>query len=894
MKIKKTIYVAPHLSTGGMPQYLLWKIEKDIKNGEEPIVIEYNNYSDEYVVQKNKIKKIAKVFTLGEDKSEILNIIDLFKNTKLTVHFQENPETFIDEDIIKSIYLNKDIEDIVFTAHSSLETFENIKYKPNKIIAVSEWQWKLAVKNSKIFTTCEKYERPKKERIKDGLFNENRKNILMVGLFTPGKNQGELIEIARNLPECDFHFVGNMAPNFKDYWEPLMVDLPSNCILWGEREDVDRFYANADLFYFSSKWELMPICLIEAMSYSLPILCYNLDTYSAEFDAKNVNYLNNLSLSQRVNLTSLKSGNSKYNIGQLEEDVDSYEKFFKVDSGDIMVDIGANIGLLEKKHHKTASKIYAIEPSRVFTDLIKSYNYPNVSVHTLAIGGKSGYIKIDHNEDIEDPLNVVNYAEGDIRKYHSDERDDSLTLVTTLKNFIDTYRIKKVDFFKIDCEGAEYDIFTQANVKWIKANCKKMVGEFHIHNDTQRAKILEKLDLFEKNKIRYILSSVDGVTFDRAHLEQRLDYYSEVVFYALCDDSLSFSGKATIKFDYNDGPMVTINDEIHNNYLIKFINGDTQEVLHESEIPSNSWTKCFIKYYVNWVIEVYKNGEPFLTEYFNLRGRKVFIGIESKSLGDMLAWMPYVEEFRKKNQCFVEVATFQNDLFDYPGLSFVDNSSGSYATYRIGWFYDGETIDRFRNPIDPKIQPMQKTSSDILGLEYSEIKPKIKIPLSKKRKVVGIGFHSTAQAKYWNNIQGWSETTKHIFDKGYMPLILSKEGDGYMANEFPNYTSKLKEGSLSNLIGELASCSLFVGIGSGLSWLAWACNVPVVLISGFSDDYTEFTCSRVTTPKGFCTGCFNKEKLNIHDWNWCPYEKKFECTRTITSEMVIKEIDKHI
>ena len=44
-----------------------------------------------------------------------------------------------------------------------------------------------------------------------------------------------------------------------------------------------------------------------------------------------------------------------------------------------------------------------------------------------------------------------------------------------------------------------------------------------------------------------------------------------------------------------------------------------------------------------------------------------------------------------------------------------------------------------------------------------------------------------------------------------------------------------------------------------------------------------------------CHGCFNKYRLDAGDWNWCPIhkgtERQFECTKTITSSMVIEKIN---
>jgi autotransporter strand-loop-strand O-heptosyltransferase len=97
----------------------------------------------------------------------------------------------------------------------------------------------------------------------------------------------------------------------------------------------------------------------------------------------------------------------------------------------------------------------------------------------------------------------------------------------------------------------------------------------------------------------------------------------------------------------------------------------------------------------------------------------------------------------------------------------------------------------------------------------------------------------------------------------------------------------------------MATCEFFIGIGSGLSWLAWAAKLPIVLISGFSYDFTETSIDtyRVIN-KSVCTGCFNTHRLDPGDWNWCPLykdtDRQFECTKSISTEMVISEINKII
>ena len=59
-----------------------------------------------------------------------------------------------------------------------------------------------------------------------------------------------------------------------------------------------------------------------------------------------------------------------------------------------------------------------------------------------------------------------------------------------------------------------------------------------------------------------------------------------------------------------------------------------------------------------------------------------------------------------------------------------------------------------------------KVASDILGLDYVELKPKLKKLGKKKQKRVCIAIHSTAQAKYWNNPNGWQDVVDFLKNKG--------------------------------------------------------------------------------------------------------------------------------
>lgn len=381
-----------------------------------------------------------------------------------------------------------------------------------------------------------------------------------------------------------------------------------------------------------------------------------------------------------------------------------------------------------------------------------------------------------------------------------------------------------------------------------------------------------------------------------------LSFYNRVIIFEKYENE-----KVETDFEINQHfvlkPFLEILGQENELFDVKFY--DEQTLVYQNTIKGNSWVKLNKEYFTNWKLEILHNNSLIYENNLNLENKRVLISFGSSCLGDTLAWFPYCEQFRLKHKCVLIVCTFMNELFinQYPNIEFIEPGQvvpNIYAQYELGWFYNQNgTYDENRHPSDFKLQPLQKTATDILGLDYEEIRPKLSLPKVKKEKKIGIGFHSTAQAKYWNNPNGWQEVVDYLNDLGYECVLYSKEGNGYMGNKYPKGVKVFKGGSLQDVINELATCQFFVGLGSGLSWLAWSCDLPVVLISGFSKEWaeTKLDTYRVIN-KSVCHGCFNWDRLDAGDWNWCPQHKgtnrMFECSKQITSEMVIKEINRII
>jgi autotransporter strand-loop-strand O-heptosyltransferase len=367
------------------------------------------------------------------------------------------------------------------------------------------------------------------------------------------------------------------------------------------------------------------------------------------------------------------------------------------------------------------------------------------------------------------------------------------------------------------------------------------------------------------------------------------------------------SSDRTINIHNIDGPFIEIKESNDSLYHIQFIDRNDDKVKYELNLKSNHWAKCSIKYYVDWKIIIKGVDNDFYTEHImETQGKRILISFESKSVGDTLAFMPYVEKFKSDRNAQVICSTFHNYLFkdQYPDIEFVEpgsNVTNINALYRLGMFYKGENenrkIDLTCHPTDPKPLPLLQVASDILGLDYEERKPRLKKTGKKKYKRVCIAIHSTAQAKYWNNPTGWQEVVDVLLKKGYEVRLISAEENGFMGNYQPKGVTKQPKGTLVDLIKVLQESEFFIGISSGLSWLSWACDIPTVIVSGFTDvdlEPLEGGVIRIIN-KDVCHGCWSKHDFNPGDWNWCPEHKgtdrQFECSKNITGADVIKQIE---
>ena len=305
--MKKVLHITPHLSTGGLPQFLL-SLLRSTNDLVENYCVEYACHSLDFVVQRNQVIELmtSRFHSLPDDKFHMLNLIKEIKPD--VIHFQEFPEYFMDSNLTKEIY-NVDRDYVLIeTSHDSSFSHKGKVWFPDRLALISQWQINeftpLGIPITLLEADVVYRQRPNRsESLRKLGLDPQKIHILNVGLWTSRKNQKEGIEYAKYFHEelqndrVQFHFVGNMADNFYEYWSPLMKEITPNVKVWGERKDVENFYSCMDIFLFTSRGyahdkETSPLVLKEAIGWQMPIFMYNLPVYLNYYDKFNgIKYL---------------------------------------------------------------------------------------------------------------------------------------------------------------------------------------------------------------------------------------------------------------------------------------------------------------------------------------------------------------------------------------------------------------------------------------------------------------------------------------------------------------------------------------------------------------------------------------------------------------------------
>ena len=373
------------------------------------------------------------------------------------------------------------------------------------------------------------------------------------------------------------------------------------------------------------------------------------------------------------------------------------------------------------------------------------------------------------------------------------------------------------------------------------------------------------------------------------------------------EDVPYYVGNHGIRYDFAYGYRI-MTPAGDGDYQVRIYDLDSGMPLEQYELNGGQLLVGNRKFFVRYRIEVWQAEKLIFEHNYDCRGKRVYIVIPDGGLGDNLAWLPYAEKFRLENHSEVTCVIGEwmirlvGDL--YPGLKFVPNTntpklSESYANYFCGIF---DRDKKNWRPIDHQQLGMQAAVAAILGLSHEPLKCRLHrgSPRPFPEPFVCISTMATNPGKYWNYPDGWNQIIRFLKSCGYRVLDIDRDPQLFFADrrytipsEAEDFTGRVP---LQKRIDLLEHADFFIGLPSGLSWLAWNLDLPVVMLSGFTMPNCEFPTPYRVTNYLFCHGCWNDsecffdQKVPV----WCPKHmgtlREIECTRAITPKMVMETI----
>ena len=372
-----------------------------------------------------------------------------------------------------------------------------------------------------------------------------------------------------------------------------------------------------------------------------------------------------------------------------------------------------------------------------------------------------------------------------------------------------------------------------------------------------------------------------------------------------------------IRFDFNHGARVVLPTRSEGKWRVRLRDLDTSNILFQSDNQGASIRSSKL-FYVRFGVDIWELDEDgaataVFTHEYDVRGRDVLIHFPVGTLGDTMGWFPYAARFAAVTGARVTCALsgLIIPLFKdaYPHIRLVTHeevveqklADQAYATYCLGLFFDDVACEW--QPTDFRHVGLHRTAGYILGVDPTEDAPKITLPDETRpipEPYVCIAVQASTQSKLWNNPHGWREVIAFLKAQGFRVICIDQKpvtGSGIVWNHIPHGAEdETGDRPLAERARWLRHAAAFVGLSSGLSWLAWAAGCPTVMISGFTHPNNEFDTPYRVINWHTCNSCWNdvRHRFDHKDYLYCPRHKgtdrQFECTRLITGTQVINTL----
>ncbi len=360
------------------------------------------------------------------------------------------------------------------------------------------------------------------------------------------------------------------------------------------------------------------------------------------------------------------------------------------------------------------------------------------------------------------------------------------------------------------------------------------------------------------------------------------------------------TGIEGVKLDFNSGIRLQVPA---GNWHVIIRDYDSEKVFFDGDVSAKTLISME-KYYIRWQADIFFEGEQVFSHVLDLEGQTVLTNISAEVLGDTVMLLPCIRAFQKKHRCRIVIKVWKafhpivKEYYPEFELQDEEKPQETYAAYHLGayqqdyWFLmcgDARNIPvnhvpRLLLDLTENVQeePWHPTASRQIPEPY-----------------VCIAVQGSGACKSWLYPEGWDMVVDYLKRLGYRVLCIDKnqseEKDGYrisMPEQAEDFTGNHP---LLERINLLAYAEFFLGISSGVSWLAHAVGCPVILISGLTMPHTEFDTPYRVINRLVCHGCYNDVRVNWKE-DFCPYhhgtDRELECTKKISPRQVISAIDR--
>jgi FkbM family methyltransferase len=183
--------------------------------------------------------------------------------------------------------------------------------------------------------------------------------------------------------------------------------------------------------------------------------------------------------------------------------------FVCVAQNDIVFDIGFNYGFftLDALTYKP-KKVIGFEPNPKLVKLFNQLEIDSVELHKAAVSDKTG-TTIFYENDYAGKSSI-----------HSDVNSDTSanSYEVNIYSFMDmAEQYDVIDYLKVDCEGAEYEIFESIPKEFLANRIRKIALEFHHNiNDTKVVNLISKIkECGFETKLDYKDGDTTGMLYAR-------------------------------------------------------------------------------------------------------------------------------------------------------------------------------------------------------------------------------------------------------------------------------------------------------------------------------------------------------------------------------------------